>query len=133
MKKRIMIGLAALCLVLVTGCSGGSTDKTNEMEATSNSEATSETPASTSQTDNTKNENVTKDETEITLDQAKTIALKEAGLKEKDGSWKKAEQDHEDGRIIYELEFISGETEYEFEIDAKNGNILESKKEPVND
>lgn len=133
MKKRIMIGLAALCLVLVTGCSGGSTDKTNEMETTSNSEATSETPASTSQTDNTKNENVSKDEAEITLDQAKTIALKEAGLKEKDGSWKKAEQDHEDGRIIYELEFISGETEYEFEIDAKNGNILESKKEPVND
>ena len=145
MKKRILIGLTALCLILETGCSGGTTDKTDQSEATSRPETTSnseptshpettdETSTPSSLTANTPDENNTKDETKITLDQAKTIVLKDAGLEEKDGRWKKAEQDHEDGRTIYELEFISGKTEYEYEIDVKTGNILESKKESVDD
>lgn len=61
----------------------------------------------------------------ITIEKAKKIALKKAGLKETDGRWKKEREDWEDGRRVYELEFISGRIEYEFEIDAENGNILE--------
>ena len=33
--------------------------------------------------------------------------------------------------MTYELEFVSGEIEYEFEIDAENGNILDFEKETV--
>ncbi len=67
----------------------------------------------------------------ITLKEAKKIALKKAGLKEKDGIWKKEKEDQDDGRMTYELEFVSGEMEYEFEIDAETGNILDFEKEPV--
>lgn len=67
----------------------------------------------------------------ITLEEAKKIALKKAGLKEKDGTWKKEKEDQDDGRMTYELEFVSGEMEYEFEIDAETGNILDFEKEPV--
>lgn len=64
----------------------------------------------------------------VTLAQAKKIALKKAGLAESDGYWNKEKTDREDGRTVYELEFTSGETEYEFEIDAKSGNILEYER-----
>lgn len=70
---------------------------------------------------------------EISLKQAKSIALSKAGLTEKDGHWEKAKRDIEDGHAVYELEFISGEMEYDFEINAKNGNIIEYQKESVYD
>lgn len=69
----------------------------------------------------------------ITIEKAKKIALKKAGLTEKDGTWKKEKTDRDDGRIMYELEFISGEMEYDFEIDAESGSILEFEKESVYD
>lgn len=68
---------------------------------------------------------------DIGMDEAKKIALKKANLKEKDGSWKEEKQEHENGRLVYDLEFVSGKTEYEFEIDAQDGKILEYKKESV--
>lgn len=67
------------------------------------------------------------------IKKAKQIALERAGLREKDGHWEKAKTDREDGRLVYDLEFVSGEMEYEFEIDAKNGKILEYQKESVYD
>lgn len=69
--------------------------------------------------------------TTITLKKAKQIALKKAGLAEKDGIWKKEKTDQEDGRMVYELKFISKKMEYEFEIDAESGKILEFEKESV--
>lgn len=70
---------------------------------------------------------------DIGMDSAKKIALGKAGLTEQDGSWKEEKRDKENGRIVYELEFVSGKTEYEFEIDAEDGEILEYKKDSVND
>lgn len=70
---------------------------------------------------------------DIGIDAAKKIALTKAGLTEQDGSWRKAKRDREDGIIVYELEFISGKTEYEFEIAAKDGKILEYQQDPIDD
>lgn len=75
----------------------------------------------------------TKPNHKISMKQAKAAALKRAGLGEKDGYWEKTETDIEDGNPVYELEFISGETEYEFEVDARGGTILEYKKESIYD
>ena len=69
----------------------------------------------------------------ITMEKAKKIALKKAGLTEKDGTWKKEKTDRDDGRMTYELEFVSGEMEYDFEIDAESGSILEFEKESIYD
>lgn len=61
-------------------------------------------------------------EKSISLDEAKSIALKEAGLTEAD--FIKAEQDFDDGRKVYEIEFRSGDRKWEYNIDAENGNVL---------
>ena len=37
--------------------------------------------------------------------------------------------DRDDGRIVYEIEFRQGFTEYDYEVDAQSGNILKSNKE----
>lgn len=37
--------------------------------------------------------------------------------------------DTEDGMIVYEVEFKSAGYEYDYEIDAKTGNIIKAEKE----
>lgn len=64
-----------------------------------------------------------------TLDEAKSIALSDAGVSQSQAVFHKAEQDEDDGRLIYELEFQVGGVEYEYEIDASNGAILKSERD----
>lgn len=59
------------------------------------------------------------------LDAVKKTALKAAGLKDTDVTWGKVHPDYDDGRLIYEGKFFSGGFEYEFEIDAATGNIID--------
>ena len=59
----------------------------------------------------------------ITLDQAKAIALNHAGLTADAVYFDKAKLDYDDGMQIYEVEFVSGNVEYEYEIDAVTGAI----------
>ncbi len=56
----------------------------------------------------------------ITQEQAKNIALQHAGISSP--SYIKAEFDSDDNK--YDVEFKSGNTEYEYEINASNGNII---------
>lgn len=62
--------------------------------------------------------------TAVTLEQAKSIALKDAGLTAAD--FIKEKQDYDDGRQVYELEFRSNGKEYEYDIDAATGRILKT-------
>lgn len=63
----------------------------------------------------------------ISLDEAKSIALKEAKLESAD--FKKVKLDYDDNKPIYEIEFKYDGKEYEYEIDGKTGVILESDVE----
>lgn len=65
----------------------------------------------------------------ISADEAKTVALKHAGVSANTANWYKSELDQDDGRAKYEIEFKSGGYEYDYEIDATNGEILKSEKE----
>lgn len=65
----------------------------------------------------------------IGTDKAKTLALKHAGLTGKSVSYKEAKLDRDDGRYVYEIEFVYEGMEYEYEVDALTGNILKSQKE----
>lgn len=60
-------------------------------------------------------------------ERAKKIALDHAGVAEKDTRKLEVELDYDDGRMVYEVEFHLGNNEYDFEIDAKSGRILEFK------
>ena len=61
----------------------------------------------------------------ISKNEAKSIALKAAGLKSSQIYAFEINKDYDDGRQIYEIEFKSGNTEYSFEINAKNGKIID--------
>ena len=65
---------------------------------------------------------------EISLEKAKEIALDHAGVKATDATFVKAKSDYEDGRAVFEIEFVvsSGNTikEYDYEIAASDGRII---------
>ena len=59
----------------------------------------------------------------IGQEKAKTIALNHAGVSASDASFVKVELDYDDGRAEYEVEFWSGNKEYDYDIDALTGEI----------
>ncbi len=61
----------------------------------------------------------------ISLEEAKKLALKHAGVSEKDVIFTKANVDYDDGKQKYEFEFIQGKMQYECDVDAQTGKILE--------
>lgn len=60
----------------------------------------------------------------ITADKAKEIALNHAGVKAADAVFLMAGLDWDDGQVLYEVEFYSGNMEYDYDIDAVAGTIL---------
>ena len=60
---------------------------------------------------------------------AKSIALNHAGLRENQAYDMDIELDDEDGTLVYEIEFKSGNMEYDYEIDAASGAILKHETE----
>ena len=69
----------------------------------------------------------------ISVDRAKQIALQDAGLEEEEVIFTAAKFEDDDGRKEYDIEFYCGSLEYEYEIDAMTGRILDSDVETEND
>ena len=60
---------------------------------------------------------------------AKSIALNHAGVSENEAYDMDIELDDEDGILVYEVEFKSGNMEYDYEINAATGAILKHESE----
>ena len=60
---------------------------------------------------------------------AKSIALNHAGVSENEAYDMEIELDDEDGTLVYEVEFKSGNMEYSYEINAATGAILNHETE----
>ena len=61
----------------------------------------------------------------ISVDRAKQIALNNAGVKESNAVFLRANLDWDDGRQVYDVEFYTKDyREYDYEIDAATGEIL---------
>lgn len=69
------------------------------------------------------------DTSPISLQDAKNRMLKNAGLKERDGTFLKASLNKEDAQEIYELKFKTAQKTYEYKLLAKDGTILEKDME----
>lgn len=65
----------------------------------------------------------------ISAGRAKEIALADAGLKGGNAVFLKVKLERDDGRYQYDVEFYSGTTEYDYEIDAITGKILSAGRE----
>ena len=67
----------------------------------------------------------------ITLDRAKSIALQRAGVS--NATFTKAHLDYDDGIAVYEIDFIAGTMEYDVEVHAQTGAVLEFDAESIYD
>lgn len=68
----------------------------------------------------------------ISADKAKKIALGDAKLAEKNVTFVKVELEFEDNRLVYDVEFYSGNVEYDYDIDAVSGAIVSADKDIEN-
>ena len=69
----------------------------------------------------------------ITEDEAKKVALEHAGMKESDVTNLKIELDTDDGIKEYEVEFFSGNTEFDYDINAISGEIISVENDVEDD
>ncbi len=70
------------------------------------------------------------DHNTISLDLAKEKALESAGLSNTEVTYTKTKLDRDDGILIYEIEFYSTQAEYEYEINAINGEVVSMETNP---
>lgn len=69
----------------------------------------------------------------ISQDKAKSIAFKHANVSSSSAKNIKIELDTDDGKSIYKVEFSSKTHEYEYEIDANSGKIIDHEIEEIDD
>ena len=65
--------------------------------------------------------------TSIPLEEARAIALSDAGVAEERAVFTEAEQDDEGGIPVYEFQFYAGNVEYEYKINAQTGAVYSKK------
>ncbi len=123
-KTLFGISLVILCLLIatlfITGCSNSETENSTTVP-----QSTPDTTVSGQVATEKPVENAI-----ITKESAKKIALTHAGVSEENAQRFQSKLDWEDGRQVYEIEFDYGSLEYDYEIDAKTGEILQYSKEP---
>ena len=65
----------------------------------------------------------------IGSDAALSAALRHAGVSSSSATLLKSQFDYEDSRMVYEVEFLAGQTKYEYDIDASTGDVVTYQQE----
>lgn len=139
MKRRMIQALSIAALTLLfTGCgsreNAASPAETAQTEVQTAQEAVVETEAPASEAPETSMQETAAIETEptvsentrntlLTEEEAKVIALEDAGVTEQEISGIRIKLDQDDGVQEYEVDFYAGNTEYDYDIDAMTGEI----------
>lgn len=119
MKKLISAILSAAFLSTFAGCS-----LANDVEDMGDSLMDSASSMVSDIMSDTHTENA-----KITELEAKEIALKDAGFKESEVNFVKSEYDIDDGIKKFEIEFTVKGVEYEYDINAENGEIISKSRD----
>lgn len=129
MKKHLVFLLSIVTMIIITGC--GTADAKSTQEQTKDHVGTE---AQTKENVSTEKIETTPEAANemITLEEARAIALNDAGLSETDAQYILEKLDNDDGRAVYDIEFYHETTEYDYEIDAVTGDILEKDHEIEN-
>ncbi len=140
MKAKAAL-IAVFCILSLAGCKNDSgeipaaADTTAAVQNTEPSETTSaETVTETEAVQNNTEESATAESTDgqrLTLEEAKAAALGYAGVNESEVTNVKTEFDYDNGVNVIEVKFDTATYEYEYEINADNGNIIKSSKEAL--
>lgn len=130
MKNKIMIvAMTAILVIGLTACGSSNNESTSDLDVTASTNDTA------GQADTKMNDSQAvvatsyADSINITEEVAKQAALSHAGLTEEEVTFINIHLDIEDGnavngRQVYEVEFYSNGTEYDYEIDAASGDII---------
>lgn len=139
MKKQIiaLMEVTILSAGMLVGC-GGNDNTNNESDAThevttelvATNEITSDNATTEETTSNSSGANA---DNIISEEEAKNIALKDAGVKEGSVTNIRIELDFDDGRQEYDVDFYVGDKEFEYTISAEDGSILEKDADIDND
>ena len=124
-KRIFVIALVVFALVIFAGCS--SDNNQANQNNTNNQQQTQQNDQQQTQ------QNTQNNSGEITEAAAKQAALKDAGFTEDQVKFTKCKLDYEDGVKVYEVEFVNGQKEYEYDINATNGSIVKKDIDSVND
>lgn len=112
MKNRLfaVLVIALLSLSLLTGCVTGNAQALDPTKAPRSTEA----PAKL-----------------LTAEEAEAIALSHAQVEAGTVSRLRTELEYDDGIPEYDIDFVSGGLEYDYEVHAETGAVLRSEVEPV--
>lgn len=142
MKKYIIMILAAVFIIVLTGCS--STTETTKTKPSQNQESViNDTPSTENNTpsEDSASESV-KDSTSadpeddyVSQEAVKSTVLDHANLKENNIELYNIHLDYDDDykRYEYEVSFHADNYEYDYEVDALTGEIIDFDKEHIND
>ena len=121
MKKILLTTIIMGMGAGLIGCTQAS--QNSSQTAQNNTQTVQSNESVNTQTNNTvANENKG---SKITLDEAKKIALNHANLTSKEVSFINAEADMDNGVEFYDIEFYNNNKEYDYEISAADGKIIE--------
>lgn len=135
MKKLFALLVAVLMMFAFAGCGGNQEEAPAPEEATEAVEEQVEDQVEEAVEEQTEKaaEQAEEVQEDIGVEMAKEIALSDAGFAAGDVEFTKAQQDIDDGLKIYEVEFVQGETKYEYDIDAQTGEIVDRDTDSVYD
>ena len=133
--KKIISLILCLCLALsLAACGRAMNDVTNDAESMGNSivsgtESVVDKVTSGTETTAKKAEDSSMNlMAGITAKDAKEAAHKHAELDENQVTDVDVDLDRDNGKLIYEVDFNSGDTEYDYDIDAETGEVISADK-----
>ena len=133
MKKLSLAAIILTVSISLVGCTNsGVASNGNENNTESSIQNSNESNVQNSSESITQNNNVNNAENnninntgDISLDKAKEIALSHAGLSSDQVTFVQANKDFDDGIQKYDIEFYCNGKEYDYEINASNGEIIQ--------
>ena len=125
MKKLSLAAIIAIISISLVGCTNSSQGNNAAGSGANNSNVQdNNTAGSDVNNSNLQGNNTTNISGKITLEKAKEIALKHAGLKSDEVSFVETESGMDNGIEKYDIEFYHNNKEYDYEINATNGEII---------
>ncbi|MCC8014532.1 MAG: PepSY domain-containing protein [Eubacterium sp.] len=140
MKKRTAFGIIILLVLIILFLLGRDyyahhhTPKGGQAQTNVSQEATGQGSQNSSDTQtDTQNQTVQNEQqtADAGTEQAKETALAHAGLTSENVTFIKAKKSKDDGKTEYEIEFVTADTKYDYEIDADTYKITDFESEPV--
>ena len=86
-----------------------------------------------SQSSNKSESSTPSTDSEITEEEAKNIAFTDAKVTEAEVQRLHIQKEYDDRRLVYEVDFVFAEYEYDYKIQASDGSILEYDKDSIYD